>query len=199
MMIKTRLIKQAILLPLIYFGTVILAGLFAKDYSHWGRHASELAVNASRSAAVIFNTGAALTGLSLILLAAGLLLSFKKQFLLTSILTAVFGITFVFGAVFKIGSPLHGLYGIGMCVMLIPIVFLYEQKGMFSERAVHAISLSAGLLMFLYLWSMVAGLDPVQYRGVTQRLFAIVVFGWFSFIAWKVGKVRMTIHPRNDL
>lgn len=174
---------------MIYFFAVILAGFFAQDYQHWGRHASELAINASHSAAVIFNIGATLTGLSLILLAAGFLLSFKKQFLLTSILTAVFGITFVFGAVFPIGSPLHGLYGIGMSVMLTPFVFIYEQKGMFSQRAVHAISQSAGLLMFLYLWSMVAGFDPVQYRGITQRLFAIIVFGWFSFIAWKAGSI----------
>lgn len=186
---KRMLIKQGVFLPFIYFGTVILAAFFAKDYSHWGRHASELAVNASRSAVLIFNTGAAITGLSLILLAAGLLLRFKKQFLLTSILTAVFGITFVFGAIFPIGSPLHGLYGIGMCVMLVPFVFLYEQKDMFSERAIKAISLLAGLLMFLYLWSMVAGLDPVNLRGLTQRLFAVVVFGWFSLISFRISTV----------
>ncbi|MDX9777158.1 MAG: DUF998 domain-containing protein [bacterium] len=196
---KRILIKQGIFLPLIYFVAVIIAGFFARDYSHWGQHASELALNAVPAAATIFNIGAAITGISLILLGLGFVLNYQRRFLLTAILTVIFGITFLFGAIFKIGSPLHGLYGIGMCVMLIPFVFLYEQKGMFSERAVHAISLSAGLLMFLYLWSMVAGLDPVQYRGITQRLFAIVVFGWFSFIAWKTGKAKTTIPSRADL
>ncbi len=187
MSLKRNLIKQSVYLPLIYFGTVILAGCFARDYTHWGHHASELAVNANAAAAAIFNTGAALTGVSLILLAAGLLLHFGKQFMLTAVLTAVFGMTFVFGAVFPIGSPLHGLYGVGMCVMLIPFIFLYEQQGKFERPPLRVLSVIAGLLMFLYLWSMVAGLDPVRYRGITQRLFAVVVFGWFAFIAFRIS------------
>ncbi|MDD4960797.1 MAG: hypothetical protein PHX07_01015 [Candidatus Marinimicrobia bacterium] len=39
---KRILIKQGIFLPLIYFVAVIIAGFFARDYSHWGQHAGEL-------------------------------------------------------------------------------------------------------------------------------------------------------------
>ena len=101
----------------------------------------------------------------------------------------IFGITFLFGAIFPIGSPLHGLYGIGMCVMLIPFIFLYEQKDLFNKGIVYTISILAGLLMFVYLWSMIAGLDPVNLRGLTQRFFAIVTFGWFGFISFKLGDI----------
>jgi hypothetical protein len=189
MFMKRILIRQGIFLPLIYFMAVILAGFFAEDYHHWGRHASELALNANPAAVVIFNAGAALTGLSLILMGLGLIINYKRQFILTAALTVIFGITFLFGAIFAIGSPLHGLYGIGMCVMLAPFAFLYEQGNLFKKGAVHNLSLAAGLLMFLYLWSMVASLDPVHLRGLTQRLFAVVVFGWYAYISFKLYRL----------
>ena len=188
---KHILIKQGIFLPLIYFSTVILAGFFADDYHHWARHASELALNSDPAAVLIFNIGAALTGISLILLGLGFVLNPGRRFVLTAALTVVFGITFLFGAIFAIGSPLHGLYGIGMCVMLVPFAFLYEQATLFDKGAVHMLSIAAGLMMFLYLWSMIAGLDPVNLRGVTQRLFAIVVFGWYSYISFKLSRLDL--------
>ena len=40
MELKNLLIKQAIYIPILYFGTVIIASLFALDYSHIGQHAT---------------------------------------------------------------------------------------------------------------------------------------------------------------
>jgi len=37
--------------------------------------------------------------------------------------------------------------------------------------------------------SMIARLDPIDLRGLTQRIFGIVVFGWFSFISYHLNKV----------
>ena len=187
---KRLLIKQAIFLPFIYFGFIVIAGLFANDYTHIGQHASELGINSSKTAVILFKTGIFLTSISLFALAIGLLLNFKNKFILSSILIFAFGVTFIFGAAFPIGSPWHGFYGLGLFIMIVPFVFLYELGGQLNNKAVHQISITAGLLMFFYLWSMIAGLDPIDYRGLTQRLFGIVVFGWFSFISYHLSKMK---------
>jgi hypothetical protein len=186
---KQFLIKQAILLPIIYFGSIIIAGLFANDYSHWGQHASELGINSSKSAVILFQIGIILTSISLFLLALGLLLNFKKRFLISSILVFAFGVTFIFGAIYRINSPWHGFYGLGLFIMILPFVFLYELNNLISNSTIHKISIIAGFLMFFYLWSMIARLDPINYRGLTQRLFGIVVFGWFSFISYRLNEL----------
>jgi hypothetical protein len=107
---KNILIKQAIYLPILYFGTLIIASLFADEYSHIGQHASELAINSNKAAVNVFTIGIFLTGLSLVLYGLGLLLKFKKQLIITASLVCVFGITFLFGTFFKIGSPWHGRF-----------------------------------------------------------------------------------------
>lgn len=186
---KRLFIKQGIYLPLIYFGTIIIAGLFASDYSHLGQHASELGINVNTIAVIIFQAGIIATSISMFILAIGLRVNFMSRFYLTPILVLIFGITFIFGAIFPIGSPWHGAYGFGLMVMLIPFVFLYELNGIIKSKALHRISIIAGLLMFIYLWSMIAGLDPISYRGLSQRIFGLVVFGWFSYISFHLNRL----------
>ena len=147
-----------------------------------------MGINSSKSAVILFKVGIILTSISLFVLAVGLSINFKGKFILTSILTFAFGVTFVFGAIYPIGSPWHGFYGLGLFIMILPFIFLYELGGELNNKAVHRISITAGFLMFFYLWSMIARLDPIDFRGLTQRLFGIVVFGWFSFISYQLGK-----------
>jgi hypothetical protein len=186
---KHFFIKQAVFLPLIYFIPILIAGFFAQDYSHWGQHASELGINSMHSAVVLFQTGILLTSLSMFVMATGLILNFGRKFILTASLVFLFAVTFVSGAIVPIGSPWHGLYGVGMIVMILPFVFLYEQKDLMNKRTIHFLTLAAGFLMFFYLWTMVARLDPVNLRGLTQRLFGIVVFGWLALVAWHLDSV----------
>lgn len=183
------LIKQAIFLPLVYFGFIFVAGFFADNYSHLGQHASELGINTNKAASFLFQTGIVLTSLSLFGLSLGLRLRFGNRFTLFPLLVFFFGVTFIFGALFPIGSPWHGLYGLGLFIMITPYVFLYELKDLSQNKTLHVLSIIAGLLMFFYLWSMVAGLDPLDYRGLTQRLFGIVVFGWFSLISYHLNSI----------
>jgi hypothetical protein len=187
---KRFLIKQAVFVPFIYFGFIIIAALFANDYSHIGQHASELGINASASAVLLFQIGIIITSISLSLLALGIIINFKKKLILSSILIFAFGITFIFGAIYPIGSPWHGLYGIGLFIMILPFVFLYEVNVFINNKMINSISIIAGFLMFIYLWSMISRLDPVDYRGLTQRVFGGVVFGWFSYISFYLDKLK---------
>lgn len=185
---KRLLIKQAMFIPVIYFVFIVFAGFFAIDYSHFGQHASELGINENKTAILLFQIGIIATSLSFILFAAGLKLCYTEILRITPVLLLMFGITFIFGAFFPIGSPWHGLYGVGMLIMLTPFVFVYEIKGVINNKPLYLISIIAGFLMFIYLWSMVARLDPIHYRGLTQRLFGIVVFGWISFSAYTINR-----------
>lgn len=187
---KNILIKQSIYIAIIYFGTVILAGIFATDYSHFGQHASELAVNQNQTAGTIFNVGIFITGISLILYGIGLILRFKSQFSITSLLIIVFGITFLFGAIYEIGSPWHGLYGIGLSVMMLPFAFLYEMKKENITSLSKNISILSALIIFFYFWAMVARLDPMELRGLTQRVFGFFVFGFISYTAYVTNKLN---------
>ncbi|WP_439183791.1 DUF998 domain-containing protein [Carboxylicivirga taeanensis] len=192
---KNLLIKQAIYVPILYFGTVIIASLFASNYSHIGQHASELAVNNEQTAVKIFTIGIFTTGLALIFYSLGLLLKFKRQFLLTALLIGIFGLTFLFGACYKIGSPWHGLYGIGLSIMLLPLAFLYELRDKNRTKATETLSILATVVIFLYFWAMIAGLDPMEKRGLTQRLFGIVVFGYIAFSAYTLAKLKPEHNP----
>lgn len=187
---KDFFLKQGKYLPLLYFGTVIIAGLFASDYTHIGQHASELAINENQTAGSVFNIGVFLTGLSAIFYGIGLILKFKSQFTVTSVLTIVFGITFLFGAIYKIGSPWHGLYGIGLSIMMLPFAFLYEMKNFDINRKTKIISIVSAFVIFFYFWAMVARLDPIEQRGLTQRIFGVFVFGFISYSAYVTHKLK---------
>ncbi|MFO7840557.1 MAG: DUF998 domain-containing protein [Fidelibacterota bacterium] len=181
-------IKQGMFLPFIYYAGIYLAGSFAGDYRHLGQHASELALNSNPAAVLIFNISAIVTGILLMVFAFGLLINFGKRFPVTAVLLTLFGLTFVFGGIFHIGSPWHGIYGLGMSMIITPFIFMYESKDFFTDKKVHYVTFVAGILIFLYLWSVIAGFDPLTLRGLTQRLFALVVFGWIAYIAYHLSR-----------
>ncbi|MDY8136126.1 DUF998 domain-containing protein [Aquimarina sp. 2201CG5-10] len=187
---RNNLLKQIIYLPILYFGTIILASFFAEGYSNIEQHASELAINKNQTAGDIFNIGIFLTGISLVLYGIGLRLNHKAQFSITSILIIIFGITFLFGVIYKIGSPWHGLYGIGISIIMLPLAFLYELKRENINRFTKNISILSTILIFFYLWAMIAGLDPAEYRGLTQRIFGGFTFGFISYTAYITSRLK---------
>ncbi|MDZ7797416.1 MAG: DUF998 domain-containing protein [Candidatus Marinimicrobia bacterium] len=186
--VKHLPVKQGMFLPFIYYAGIYLAGIFAENYRHSGQHASELALNSDPAAVLIFNITAIVTGILLMAFALGLLINFGKRFPVTAVLLALFGLTFVFGGIFHIGSPWHGMYGLGMSMIITPFIFMYESKDYFTDKSVYYVTFAAGILIFLYLWSVIAGFDPPALRGLTQRLFALVVFGWIAYVAYHLSR-----------
>jgi len=181
---KNTFLKQAIYLPALYFGTVILAGLFAIDYSHIGQQVSELALNENGTARKIFSVGIFATGVSLILMGIGLIREFKNQYAITCTLITTFGITFLFGAIFSIGSPWHSVYGVGFCVVLLPFAFLAESDKEKVDKLTKIISITATLIIVIYFWSLLAKLHPWEHRGLAQRGFGLALLGCISRIAY---------------
>jgi hypothetical protein len=74
------------------------------------------------------------------------------------------------------GSPLHGLYGIGFFIPLVPACFAAESG---LGRSVLRVSLAVAVVSMAYLWLNLSGADPV--RGLTQRLAIVVIMGWYAY------------------
>lgn len=181
---KSLFLKQAIYLPIFYFGTVIFAGFFAIEYSHIGQQVSELALNKNSTTRAILSLGIFITGVSMILMCMGIVWRFRSQYLITSTLILVFGITFLFGAIFPIGSPWHSVYGLGFCVVLLPFAFLAESDTESVDRFTKTLSVFASVVLLIYFWSLLAELHPWDYRGLAQRVFGVAVFGFMSRVAY---------------
>lgn len=182
---KNILIKQAIYLPIIYFGTVIIASFFATNYSQIGQQVSELALNENKTAGTVLTVGIFTTGISLILFGAGLIAKFKKQFLISSFLITLFGISFLCGAIIPMGSGWHSLYGLTISILLLPFVFLYEMNKKDISRLMKTIAILVTVIIFIYFWDMLAvHFAPNDIRGLTQRIFGITLFSWFSYSAY---------------
>ena len=86
------------------------------------------------------------------------------------------------------GDPMHGFYGIGLSLMVLPFVSCYELKGSAIDKRYFPITIAAGYVIFIYFWSMLVGLDPSEYRGLTQRIASLVIFGWIAYFAYEMSR-----------
>ena len=182
------LIKQTLILPLLFFIPVFLSGYLVDGYNPISQHASEITLTKFETAKTILNIGAILTGLSCILFSFGTLLLSHKRLFLSSILIFIFGISMISNGLFPMGNPMHGFYGIGLSLIMLPFICCYEMKNVIKEKRFFRLSIFSGIIIFIYFWSMLIGLDPENYRGLTQRLASVVIFGWISYAAHSINK-----------
>ena len=180
-------IKQGIIIPIFFFIPVIIAGILVPNYDAVKQQASEITISNIESAINIINTGALLTGLSCFLLAFGIILKFKK-FYISSILLTIFGFSMISNGIYPMGTIMHGFYGIGLTLMILPFIVCYELKNENISKLFFKITLISGFIIFFYLWSQLVGLDPNNYKGLTQRIASVFIFGWIGYFAFELSK-----------
>jgi hypothetical protein len=73
--------------------------------------------------------------------------------------------------------------------MILPFVACYELKNEIINQKFFTISLISGAVIFIYLWSMLVGLDPSNYKGLTQRIASLFIFGWIAYLAFELSKI----------
>lgn len=179
--------QQAVYVPIGAMLALIVFGFTVPGYSSISQHLSELGLlpglppRAVQAASGI--NGAAIVIFSLSLLTEG------RRFALTSLTSTIFGVAMLSNGVFTIGSPLHGLYGIGMFSVLTPLFFLVE-LGTHSSTRIRWVSCWTSLLGMAYVWFMVTGQDPPSYHGLTQRIALLPAFGWYTFAALELRRQR---------
>ena len=182
-----NLIKQAVLIPLLFFVPVFVSGILIDGYNFIQQHASEITLTDNSLAKTILNSGAVFTGLSCVIMALGIVLNLKKHYL-SSFLLAVFGVSMISNGMYPMGTAMHGLYGAGLTLMILPFIACYELKNEKVSKLFFRVSLIFGSVIFVYLWSMLVGLDPANYKGLTQRIASMFIFGWIAYFAFELTK-----------
>ncbi|WP_375067425.1 DUF998 domain-containing protein [Stenotrophomonas lactitubi] len=156
-------------------------------YHSLSQHLSETGLMPGLPARAV-QVGGLVSGSAIILFSLALL-AYGRRFALTVLTSSLFGVSMVSNGVFTTGSPMHGLYGIGIFSILTPLLFLAELGPQASTRMAW-FARASSLLGMAYLWLMMSGFDPEPYRGLTQRLALLPAFGWYTLAALELRRFR---------
>jgi hypothetical protein len=171
------LLSLAMVLPLLGMLIPMLVGLCVPGYSSIQQHMSELEL-LSPGLSLACRFGAIVSGLSIIGFALGVVSPRGSRMPFTAVMAAIFGLSMISNGVFTMGSPLHGMYAIGLSVILVPALFAAE-----LNRA-DPISLAVSCVTLVYMWALMTGMDPQPIHGLTQRMATIPMFGWFGYASF---------------
>lgn len=158
----------------------MLLALDAPHYSSLTQHVSELQL-LDHPVAGLMRFAPIVCGVSILLFGVGAWLTEPSRFVFTALTSAAVAANFISAGMFVSGSPLHGLYGIGFFIPLVPACFAAESG---LRQRVLRVSLAVAVLSMAYLWLNLSGADPV--RGLTQRLAIVVILGWYSFASFQL-------------
>ncbi|UPG89469.1 DUF998 domain-containing protein [Luteibacter aegosomaticola] len=183
------ILRATMVLPLLGMLIPMLVGFFVPGYSSIQQHMSELEL-LSPDIAMSCRVGAVIAGGSIMAFAVALLLQGGSRYAFTALTAVIFGVSMVSNGIFTMGSPLHGLYAIGLSVILCPAFFAAERG-----KGRDVVSLIAAFLVLVYMWALMTGLDPAATKGLTQRLTTLPMFGWFGYASWLVLRDGLAKRP----
>ncbi|MEO1553391.1 MAG: DUF998 domain-containing protein, partial [Pseudomonadota bacterium] len=158
------------------------ASFFASDYDWLSQHMSELQLRKDIFSLMVHG-GAFVAGLALISFALGALL---RGGIFTALTTLAFGIGMLANGIFPMGSPLHGLYGIAIFLILPPAIFVGEFRWACEQSWFRTYSYATAVASLAFMWLLLVGLEPASIRGLTQRVSTLISFSWFAVAAWQV-------------
>ena len=182
--LSERLIGQGWIAALAMALMVVLS-LFDPLHDPLTQHMSEI-IDGSRWSAIALRVFPSLAGVCFVILGWG---CWGRGGFWTGLTSALFGAAMVSNGVIPTGSPWHGLYGLAVFSVLVPACFAAEFP---VGGGLRWLSLGVAFAGLIYMWALVfVGLDPPEYRGVTQRVFSLIAFGWFAIAArvriWNEG------------
>jgi hypothetical protein len=182
---KNLLIRQSLFVPLAAMLVPTLLALGVPHYSSMSQHVSELQL-LDNPVASVMRVAPVICGVSILLFGIGAYLAAPARSTFTALTSAAVAANFISAGLFVSGGPLHGLYGIGFFIPLVPACFAAESG---LGRKVRQLSLGVAVVSMAYLWLNLSGLDP--FRGMTQRMAIVVILGWYSFashqLLWAMG------------
>lgn len=181
---KPILVRQAIVVPLATMLVPILIAFSIPGYSSISQHISETAL-LDHPIASIQRAAAIITGASILLFGLGVLSASSRPMIFTALISVITGISLASNGVFVMGSPLHGLYGVGgFSLMLVPAFFAAEVQQAPDNQVLRQVSLVVAFLSVAYIWSMIVRVELPEFRGLVQRIFTVMYFGWYSFVSY---------------
>lgn len=193
-----RLLYAAVAVPVIYFATLLIAGWFYPGYSHATQYASELGSAGARWPA-IFNAGILLGGAACIAGSLGLHRGLRRTgtgktlATLLALCTALWGVAFLFGALFPMPDERHGGFGVGLAIQFAPLfaalAFRRAPRGLRWVAAVLWLDFLAMSAMFVIMMG-VGGLVTHDNVGLFQRGYGLTTMPWialaaFALLSWR--------------
>lgn len=179
------LLKISTIGPIVGMLLPMIAGWLTPGYSSISQHMSELEM-ISGAASIATRTGSLISGFTIVLFGIALLAARSRRMPFTAGAALIFGVSMISNGVFTMGSPLHGLYAIGLSNVLTPALFAAERQRDPGATDVDLLSLTASVLSLVYMWALITGVEPVATHGLTQRLACIPLFGWYSYASMKL-------------
>lgn len=182
-----QLARLAVAVPILYFGTLLVAAATWPGYSHVTQYASELGSAAAPRPAV-FNSGIVGMGVVCVFAAVGVFLAAMHAggrlvwTALGSLCIALFGVSMVMGGMFPMPNPLHGGFGLGFAQILAPLFLALGLRGREGLGGLVAV-LWASFLFMTATMVVMMGVGHLVTRanvGLWQRLNALAMFPWMA-------------------
>jgi hypothetical protein len=173
----------AVGVPIVYFGSQVLAAPFYPDYSFLANSASQLGSDRSRLPAVL-NTGAIVTGLLALLGAHGLTralpaIGARRVFaVLVGISLVSIGLAAIWAGTFHLPDPRHNPGALGAGAFACPFLLLLAVWPLPQARGLK-IYLAGNVVAFAALAPILGGATAIDlrlYAGLFQRMAACVVY-----------------------
>ena len=184
---KERVLKFAlangIVVPVLYFGTQLLAAPFFPGYSFLSMVASLLGSDLAIYPA-IFNIGAMITGIATIIASVGFFLALQRlginPFLtwLTGLAVFLNGLGSLWAGFFPIPDPRHSSNPFTVGIFLFPILLTFAVWKLNNAGHIKAYLIITNLLFIalIPIMSGASGINIQGYQGLLQRIVALVFF-----------------------
>ena len=176
-------LMAAVGVPLVYFGSQVVAAPFYPDYSFLANSASQLGSDRSRLPAVL-NTGAIVTGLLALLAAYGFIRvlpaigSRRLWALLAGISLVSTGLAAIWAGIFHMPDPRHNPGALGAGTFAGPFLLFIAVWPLPHARGLK-LYLAGNLVAFAALAPILGGATAIDlrlYAGLFQRLAACVFY-----------------------
>jgi Protein of unknown function (DUF998) len=178
-----RMLLAAGLIPLPWFLVwSLVGGALAPGYSAISQHASELTLRPGLPHTLL-NVAAIGSGVGFAVFAIGLWLEVDRRLAVGALCWLIFGISMISNGIWPMGSPLHGLYALGLSNLIAPPLSLLELPRLRNNRFAYGLTAFVSVAAIVYLWLNLNGLDPPSYRGLTQRIFSSINSLWPVVVA----------------
>ena len=169
--------------PILYFGTQLLAATFFPGYSFLSMVASVLGSDLAIYPA-IFNSGAMITGIATILASVGFFLAFRRLGInpvltgLTSLAVFLNGLGSLWAGFFPLPDPRHGSNPFAVGIFLFPILLTFAVWKLGHATPIKTYLIITNLLFvaLIPIMSGVSGLNTQGYQGLLQRITALLFF-----------------------
>lgn len=194
---KYLLLAGALPLPWFLFWLTI-GGFFAPEYNSISQHGSEL-FSVGGLPTLCLRFAAIGSGLAFILFGIGIWRITTSGRGLGAIAWVIFGLAMVSNGIWPMGSPMHGLYGVGFVTLIAQAMSHLDLSDRLTRPWHYLLTAAVSAMGILYLWLNLTGFDPEAYRGATQRLFSSINSLWpFAISLWLVYREK-ELKPKRDI